>query len=262
MVGRLKAEIRETAQERRARLAKLDRRLDVLVFIAALLSVPVAAQPGDLTGVILVIDIVAWLIFVLEAIVKVSAHGRQEYLRDRWNWVDLGIILLSAPYHLATGIPLLARLGSLARLARLVRIALVMVKLLRQGRAIMSRKNVPAAAGLVALATVGTAGFVFVMESRADNPAFGDFGDALWWAIVTLTTVGYGDISPITTAGRFGAVILMLVGIAFLGTLAATLASLFIDEEVAKEEAAISLLREEIGELRRSVDALTAKLER
>ena len=261
MAGRITDRVKETARERRKRLARLDRRLDVLVFVAALLSIPAAAQPGDLTGAILVVDILAWLIFVFEGIVKVSAHGREEYLRNRWNWVDIGIIVLSAPYHLATGIPLLARLGSLARLARLIRIALVMTKVVRQGRAIMSRKNMPAAVGLVALTTVGTAGFVFWIESRSDNPAFGDFGDALWWSLVTLTTVGYGDISPVTTGGRIGAVILMLVGIAFLGTLAAALASLFIDEETAEKDD-VAALRDEIGELRRSVDALAARLER
>jgi voltage-gated potassium channel len=261
MAGRITERVKETARERRVRLARLDRRLDALVFVAALLSIPAAAQAGDLTGVILVIDIVAWLIFVLEGIVKLSAHGREEYFGTRWNWIDIGIIVLSAPYHLATGIPLLARLGSLARLARLVRIALVMVKILRQGRAIMSRQNVPVAVGLVALATVGTAGFVFAVESRSGTAAFGDFGDALWWALVTLTTVGYGDITPLTTAGRIGAGVLMLVGIAFLGTLAATLASLFIDEETA-DQGDIAALRADIAELRRSVDSLAAKLDR
>lgn len=254
--------IRETARQRRERLARLDRRLDVLVFIAALLSIPVAVQPGDLTGTLLVVDILAWSIFVLEAIVKVNAHGRPEYLRNRWNWVDLGIIVLSAPYHLATGIAFIASLGSLARLARLVRIALVMVKVVRQGRSVMSRRNVPVAAGIVALATTSVAGFVFVVERNADNSPFETFGDALWWSIVTLSTVGYGDLSPTTTAGRIGAVILMLVGIAFLGTVAATIASMFVDDRMEPDEDDLAALRDEVAALRSSIEALTARLER
>lgn len=257
---RVVTKIRETAGERRARLAKLDRRLDVLVFIGALLSIPAAAQPGRLTGPILVIDIVAWLIFVFEAIVKVSAHGRRAYLGDRWNWVDLGIIVLSAPYHLATGIAIVARIGSLARLARLIRIALVLVKMVRQGRHLLSRRNMPVAVGIVSLTTVGVAAVVFAAERGSTGSSFASFGDALWWALVTLTTVGYGDLSPATSLGRLGAVVLMLVGIAFLGTLAATLASLFVSEEAEEQDSEIDALRHEIAELRRSVDALADRI--
>ena len=254
--------LRETAHERRARLARLDRRLDVLVFIAALLSIPVAFQPGDLTGPILVVDIIAWSIFVFEAVVKVSAHGRRGYLAQRWNWVDMGIIVLSAPYHLATGLAVVASLGSVARLARLIRIVLIMTKVVRQGRSILSRQNLPAAVGIVALATMSVAGFVFVIERNAGNDKFESFGDGLWWSLVTLTTVGYGEITPTTTGGRIGAVVLMLVGIAFLGTIAATLASKFVANEEQEQESEIAALRHEVESLRRSVDALTARLDR
>ncbi|MBT8203022.1 MAG: ion transporter [Acidimicrobiia bacterium] len=261
MTQKVRHKIRESAAQRRERLKHLDRRLHALVFIAALLSIPVAVQPGDITGTLLVVDILAWGIFVFEAVVKINAHGRREYLRNRWNWVDLGIIILSAPYHLATGVAFIASIGSIARLARLVRIALVVIKVFREGRSILSRRNAPAAVGVVALATVGAAGFVFVVESRADNPAFSDFGDSLWWAMVTLTTVGYGDISPTTTAGRIGAVILMLVGIGLLGTLAAALAAVFVGEEAA-QESEVESLRREVGELRQSIETLVARLDK
>jgi hypothetical protein len=64
-----------------------------------------------------------------------------------------------------------------------------------------------------------------------------DFGDALWWAITTMTTVGYGDRYPVTTTGRIVAGGLMVGGIALLGTVTATLASLLI-ERVADESQA------------------------
>jgi voltage-gated potassium channel len=59
------------------------------------------------------------------------------------------------------------------------------------------------------------------------NPEFATVGDALWWGIVTLTTVGYGDIVPKTSAGRLCGVVIMFTGIAVLGVLAGSLASLF-----------------------------------
>ncbi len=239
----------------------LERRLDLAVFVAALMSIPAAAQSGELTGTILVVDILAWLVFLAEAVIKVRVYGRRRYLADRWNWVDVGIVVLSAPYHLATGIPVVATIGSLARLARLVRIGLVMTKVLRQGRRLLSRRNVPAASAVVALATFGVAMFVFWVERGAGNDGFESYGDSLWWALVTLTTVGYGDLAPATIAGRIGAIALMVVGVAFLGTVAASLASYFVEEEGASE-GDITLLRREVAELRNSIEALTTRLER
>jgi len=62
---------------------------------------------------------------------------------------------------------------------------------------------------------------------HATNPEFKTFGDALWWAIVTLTTVGYGDVVPVTTAGRVDGVMIMIAGVAILGLLAGSMASFF-----------------------------------
>ena len=59
------------------------------------------------------------------------------------------------------------------------------------------------------------------------NPEFATVGDALWWGIVTLTTVGYGDIVPKTATGRWAAVVIMITGIAVLGVLAGSLSSFF-----------------------------------
>lgn len=67
---------------------------------------------------------------------------------------------------------------------------------------------------------------VYHLESPT-NENFGSYGDALWWAMVTVTTVGYGDIYPITTAGRVLAVILMVTGMGFIAFISATLATYF-----------------------------------
>ena len=62
---------------------------------------------------------------------------------------------------------------------------------------------------------------------HATNPGFATYGDALWWGIVTLTTVGYGDIVPETSTGRWAGVMIMITGIAVLGLLAGSMASFF-----------------------------------
>jgi voltage-gated potassium channel len=71
---------------------------------------------------------------------------------------------------------------------------------------------------------------VLLFEENAKGSNIHNYPDALWWAIVTVTTVGYGDRYPMTSGGRDVAVVLMLVGIGLIGVLTATVASLFIKE--------------------------------
>jgi len=65
-----------------------------------------------------------------------------------------------------------------------------------------------------------------------------DFGDAIWWAVTTMTTVGYGDRFPVTGTGRLVAFGLMIGGIALLGTVTATLASWLVETVAAEKEQA------------------------
>lgn len=127
---------------------------------------------------------------------------------------------------------------------------------------------------------------VYSVERGASGSTITDFGTALWWAFVTVTTVGYGDFSPVTFQGKIIAVVLMFTGIALIGIVTATLASWIVDQvnletdrredarekEVAKEAAQeaiatsanpeIDLLREEVRELTATVAGLRTELER
>jgi voltage-gated potassium channel len=66
------------------------------------------------------------------------------------------------------------------------------------------------------------------VERPLENSNIKSFGDGFWWAITTVTTVGYGDRFPISTEGRFIAFFLMLLGISLLGVLTATVAAWFV----------------------------------
>ncbi len=90
-------------------------------------------------------------------------------------------------------------------------------------------------------------------EQNARHSQIQTFGDALWWACVTITTVGYGDIVPVTLIGKLIAVALMVAGIGIVGTVAATLASWFAQRVGQREQ-------QEERVTRKHVDALMAEI--
>src|SRR5262249_29949171 len=108
----------------------------------------------------------------------------------------------------------------LIRLARVVRLVMAT----RGARRLIERLGMVA---LVAVGVVFVGAAVGYRAEHATHPGVKTFGDALGWAVVTLTTVGYGDIVPKTTAGRVDGVMIMVVGLGVLGLLAGSLASFF-----------------------------------
>ncbi|MDQ1597927.1 MAG: voltage-gated potassium channel, partial [Microbacteriaceae bacterium] len=99
-------------------------------------------------------------------------------------------------------------------------------------------------------------------ERSAPGATITTFGNALWWAFVTITTVGYGDFTPITITGRLIAGALMLGGVALLGIVTATLASWIVERVAVKEEDAQAATRGEIRALAKQVALLTETLEK
>jgi voltage-gated potassium channel len=160
----------------------------------------------------------SWVVFVIDLVVQ--RRIVPDYLHRRDGKIDVIIIVLTFPYYLIPGVASGSAVLVVARLARVVRLLL----------ATSGLRRLVARLGKVAL----VAGAVVVIGSLAanqaehpTNPGFATVGDALWWGIVTLTTVGYGDIVPDTTAGRAAGVAIMFTGIAVLGVLAGSLSALF-----------------------------------
>ncbi|MBK6810318.1 MAG: ion transporter [Sandaracinaceae bacterium] len=136
----------------------------------------------------------------------------------RRNWVDLlGCIPVVGPLRAA-------RLVRLVRLIRLARVLALTRRVLR-GRELPFRTDAMANLTCVALGVWLLAASAFYHFEDGHNPSIHDPGDALWWSMTTLSTVGYGDLYPYTLGGRVVAVMTMILGVGVLGTLAATIAA-------------------------------------
>jgi voltage-gated potassium channel len=103
---------------------------------------------------------------------------------------------------------------------------------------------------------------VLLFEEKAKGSNIHDYPEALWWAIVTVTTVGYGDRYPVTEGGRIVAVILMLVGIGLIGVLTATVASLFIKEHADANKEELKKSHADLGHQLSEINDRLADVER
>lgn len=117
----------------------------------------------------------------------------------------------------------------------------------------------------VLLAAVGLlflgAWLVLLFENHAPGSNIHSYHDALWWAVVTVTTVGYGDRFPISEGGRAVAVILMLVGIGLIGVLTATVASFFVQEHTDANKDQLQAAHEDLGGRLDEIDQRLARME-
>jgi voltage-gated potassium channel len=114
-----------------------------------------------------------------------------------------------------------------------------------------------AAAGLLFLGSW----LVLLSEQNAKGSNIHSYGDALWWAVVTVTTVGYGDRFPVTDLGRAVAVVLMLVGIGLIGVLTATVASFFVQEHTDANKDQLQAAHEDLGARLSTMDDRLARIE-
>jgi voltage-gated potassium channel len=116
-------------------------------------------------------------------------------------------------------------------------------------------------AAVVLVVLVGAL-LAYAFERGAVDSNIQSFPDAIWWAIVTATTVGYGDLSPVTVEGRAIAVVLMLVGIGLLGVITANVAAFFVHNDESEQTHELNnklarmedLLAELTAELKRNKD--------
>lgn len=184
--------------------------------------------PPEIAKVLNYVDNFICGVFLLDFIIRFrQAENKLQFMK--WGWIEL-----------IASIPTLdfMRAGRLLRLIRLIRI----IRAFRSTKHIVQHifKN-KVQGTLTSVAIIAVLMLLFssiaILQFETDpNSNIKTAGDAIWWAYVTMTTVGYGDKYPVTTEGRIIAAILMTVGVGLFGTFTAYVSSWFVKDNAKTEE--------------------------
>lgn len=204
-------------------------------------------ETGSLShAVARIADWLVWLAFVLETVILTTqVRDKRRYLLG--NWLNLFIITAGFPYFWQ-----FAPLVGLLRGVRLVLVLALLLRMSRTARKLLAQHRLGTTL-IVAFFTMLLSGLIM---SRID-PSVGDIWDGMWWAWVTMATVGYGDVVPHTGAGRLFASLVVLFGVVLISLLTANLAAFFIGADVEKIEAE----EKESDRLLKEISARLARIE-
>ena len=200
-------------------------------------------------GVILIMDIFITATFMLDFLYRLfTADSKSNYFLKQYGWADL---LSSLPFQ-ATKIFRVFRVIKIVRLSRAFGPG-TLVRELRENRA-------GSALFLTIFLVIAVLEFggSLIVAVEADSPGANiqTPGDGVWWAFVTITTVGYGDQFPVTQSGRMVGMLTMMLGVGLFGVLTGFLANAFIPEkkDKSKEESFAGDGDDQIGEIRKLIE--------
>lgn len=213
-----------------------------LVAVAAFYLVEVETQ-SQLRALGRILEWAVLLAFAAELLwMLVITRQKLRYLLG--NWLD--VLIVTAAALTVAGYD--ANWVAAARLLRVAMIAMMLARAVTEMRTLFSPGGLPYILGFAVIAMLAAgAGFYWL------DPSVHTYSEGLWLAFVTAATVGYGDVVPTTPASRILAVIIVVIGLALLSTVTATVAALFIgeDEKIMRKEMHqdIRRLREEVAHM-------------
>lgn len=226
------------------------------MLVAALLVIPALAieegAPGEpWTTIASGLNWLIWLAFLAEAVVMLAL------IPDRRRWIrthplDVAIVVLTPPF-----MPAALQSMRVFRLLRLVRL----LKAVQLSRHLFSLQGLRGAA-LISLITIVAGGAAFAVVERPEQGL--SSWDGIWWALTTVTTVGYGDYTPETSGGRIIALVVMAIGIGFVALITAAAAERFVatgrEEERGGDDALEAQLIHRLDEIARRLDRVERAL--
>jgi voltage-gated potassium channel len=224
--------------------------LSVYVLVA-LFADTVFRLPEEVSSLLQTLDTLICLIFLADFFYHLyRAESKPAFLK--WGWIDF-----------ISSIPVLTlfRWGRIVRVIRIIRIlrGARSVKYILQ---ILFQNKARGIFGTVVLVTASLLMFASIAILNVETEPESNIktaGDALWWAMATITTGGNADKFPVTAAGRIIGVILMTTGVGFFGTLTAYIASVFLRTDKADEQSEAELARE-LKLMRERMERIETKL--
>jgi voltage-gated potassium channel len=200
-----------------------------------LLLLPISQAERDL---LTLYDNAVCVIFLIDFAMNLAgARPKRAYFITARGWLDLLGSIPSFGFIPFTALFRLARLSRLARITRLLRGQAgkdLVLDVLRNRSQYATFITILLAGMVLTTASL----LVLEFESRTEGANIQSGGDAIWWGIVTITTVGYGDFYPVSFFGRLTGVFVMFAGIGIIGALASILASLLVAPATPDEPAA------------------------
>jgi voltage-gated potassium channel len=232
--------------------------VDIPLTIVTILWLPVLIIPlitpvhEAVAETFAIIDYMVWALFALEYGIKMFlSPSRIHFFKTH----ILDLLIVAVPFFRPM------RMARLARLGRLGRVGVVLARGIKRARDLLSHKGLHFVLLTVTMIIFACAGLATVAERSAQGSNIHNFGQALWWSVVTVTTVGYGDHYPVSAFGQGIAVVLMLVGIGLIGILTATVASYFVGQDLSRDNTERDLMRTELEAARSERQNLTDKLD-
>jgi voltage-gated potassium channel len=186
-------------------------------------------------------DIAICGLFFVDFLFTLSTEKHKWRYFYRWGWIDL---LSSVPMIDFLRWGRVTRVMRIFRVLRGIKAARLITSVILERRA----QSICLAACLVSIILIGVSAISMLhFEKTIEGANIKTAEDAMWWAVVTITTVGYGDKYPVTSEGRALAVILMAAGVGLFGTFSGFIASWFLTPGAEKRESEIEALHKELS---------------
>lgn len=249
-------------------------RILIVVIILAVTSAALSTEPqitGEWHHILLVSELVFGAIFLLEYAARIYAAAEQpgpgSDWQKRWRFIRSPLAIIDLIVVVSTLVPFLTADAAMLRTVRLLRVVAVM-KFGRFSRAIrelagaiadrMDDLIIVAALGTVILLFSSTA--MYMIEGHVQPDKFGSIPRSMWWAVITLTTVGYGDVTPVTSAGKVVGAIVAISGVVLVAMPTGIIAAAFSDAMQRRRDKMMEDVRKHLTEIEEEEEVIEAKL--